>query len=103
MYSMFPYYPTWNIRYFDWLLVRISQKKVLEAQIKLDQIITDYLVFVRDGLSYTSHRKLNMKNEIKVHGTGPIATMLSSGRYEFYIDDIYSVSFWLYFLLNTSM
>ena len=27
---------------------------------------------------YTSHRKLKMKNEIVVHGTGPIATMLRS-------------------------
>ena len=45
---------------------------------QLDLIVGDYLKFVREGLSYSSHRKLKMKNEIRVLGYGPIATMLRS-------------------------
>ena len=58
------------------VLMKLFQMAIISIFVifsfQLDQIIADYLVFIREGLTYTSHRKLKMKNEITILGTGPI-------------------------------
>ena len=58
------------------VLMKLFQMAIISIFVifsfQLDQIIADYLVFVREGLTYTSHRQLKMKNEITILGTGPI-------------------------------